>query len=248
MESSKYLCVRNIENKSITVVEVETQAKTIVEIDAESAIMNPTTNILAVRNRENNLQIFCVEPKVKLAEHTMTESVVFWKWISHNTIAIVTPASVFHWCIEFIQEPYKVFDRHERLESASIVDYRVNSTEKWFLLVGMTHGADEGMQRVIQLYNSEKCSTTIIEGHTATFVKFELGSSYTVTLLAIASNTKQGGNFTVEVLENNPKPLPKFERRMASKWMEIIPLLCKEVIDMVLYTSSPRWDICMCMM
>lgn len=32
--------------------------------------------------------------------HIMTEDVVFWKWISINTLALVTENSVFHWSME----------------------------------------------------------------------------------------------------------------------------------------------------
>ena len=32
--------------------------------------------------------------------HTMTEDVTFWKWISVNTVALVTDTAVFHWPME----------------------------------------------------------------------------------------------------------------------------------------------------
>ena len=32
--------------------------------------------------------------------HTMTDDVVFWKWISPNTLALVTETSVYHWSME----------------------------------------------------------------------------------------------------------------------------------------------------
>ena len=30
----------------------------------------------------------------------MSEGIVFWKWISVNTLAIVTEKSVYHWTLE----------------------------------------------------------------------------------------------------------------------------------------------------
>ena len=30
----------------------------------------------------------------------MKEPVIFWKWISSNTIAMVTETSVYHWSLE----------------------------------------------------------------------------------------------------------------------------------------------------
>lgn len=38
--------------------------------------------------------------KSKMKAHIMTEDVVFWKWISINTLALVTENSVYHWSME----------------------------------------------------------------------------------------------------------------------------------------------------
>jgi clathrin heavy chain len=32
--------------------------------------------------------------------HNMTEDVTFWKWISVNTVALVTDGAVYHWSME----------------------------------------------------------------------------------------------------------------------------------------------------
>ena len=46
------------------------------------------------------LQIFNIEMKSKMKAHTMTEDVIFWKWISVNMIGLVTEAAVYHWAME----------------------------------------------------------------------------------------------------------------------------------------------------
>lgn len=46
------------------------------------------------------LQIFNIEMKSKMKAHTMVEDVTFWKWISVNTVALVTDTAVFHWPME----------------------------------------------------------------------------------------------------------------------------------------------------
>jgi clathrin heavy chain len=48
------------------------------------------------------LQIFNIEMKSKMKAHTMVEDVTFWKWISVNTVAMVTDTAVFHWGMEGI--------------------------------------------------------------------------------------------------------------------------------------------------
>lgn len=49
---------------------------------------------------QKTLQIFNIEMKSKMKAHTMTEDVIFWKWISLNTLALVTETSVYHWSME----------------------------------------------------------------------------------------------------------------------------------------------------
>jgi clathrin heavy chain len=68
----------------------------------------------------------------------MNEDVVFWKWISVNTVGIVTETAVFHWSMEGDSQPTKIFDRHASLTGCQIINYRVNSEEKWMLLVGIS--------------------------------------------------------------------------------------------------------------
>ncbi len=46
------------------------------------------------------LQIFNIEMKSKMKAHNMTEDVQFWKWISINTVALVTDNACYHWSME----------------------------------------------------------------------------------------------------------------------------------------------------
>lgn len=68
--------------------------------------------------------------------HTMTEDVVFWKWISLNTLALVTKMSVYHWSMEGDSTPVKMFDRHSSLSDCQIINYRTDPKQQWLLLVG----------------------------------------------------------------------------------------------------------------
>lgn len=75
--------------------------------------------------------------KSKMKAHTMSEDVVFWKWISLNTLALVTETSVFHWSMEGDSTPVKMFDRHSSLNGCQIINYRTDTKQTWLLLVGM---------------------------------------------------------------------------------------------------------------
>lgn len=74
--------------------------------------------------------------KSKMKAHAMTEEVVFWKWISLNTLALVTESSVYHWSMEGDSTPNKIFDRHSSLNGCQIINYRTDAKQQWLLLVG----------------------------------------------------------------------------------------------------------------
>jgi len=68
----------------------------------------------------------------------MNEDVIYWKWISLKTIGIITDRSVYHWSMEGNSNPEKIFDRHQNLNGTQIINYKVNSTEKWALIIGIS--------------------------------------------------------------------------------------------------------------
>ena len=84
------------------------------------------------------LQIFNIEMKSKMKAHTMTDDVTFWKWISLNTVALVTDNAVYHWSMEGDSQPIKVFDRHSSLAGCQIINYRTDAKQKWLLLIGIS--------------------------------------------------------------------------------------------------------------
>lgn len=85
---------------------------------------------------QKTLQIFNIEMKSKMKAHAMPDDVTFWKWISLNTIALVTETSVYHWSMEGDSTPQKVFDRHSSLAGCQIINYRVDAAQNWLLLIG----------------------------------------------------------------------------------------------------------------
>lgn len=76
--------------------------------------------------------------KSKMKAHTMTDDVTFWKWISLNTVALVTDNAVYHWSMEGDSQPVKVFDRHSSLAGCQIINYRTDAKQKWLLLIGIS--------------------------------------------------------------------------------------------------------------
>ena len=101
------------------------------------------------------LQIFNIEMKSKMKAHAMPDDVIFWKWISLNTIALVTDTSVYHWSMEGESTPTKVFDRHSSLAGCQIINYRTDPSQNWLLLIGISAQANR-VVGAMQLYSVER--------------------------------------------------------------------------------------------
>lgn len=79
--------------------------------------MHWTRQIIALKAQSRTLQIFDLGAKAKLKSCTMSEDVVFWKWISEDTLGLVTDTAVFHWNVldPAALQPKKMFDRNSNL-------------------------------------------------------------------------------------------------------------------------------------
>lgn len=124
LESDKYVCVRQANNDTNapaeTVIIDLKDINNIIRrpIRADSAIMHLTEPIIALRAQGKTLQLFNLETKARLQTYTHTEDIMFWRWISQTTLALVSTKSVYHWDVLLDQKgpPRKVFDRQEQLE------------------------------------------------------------------------------------------------------------------------------------
>ena len=213
MESDMYICVRDTQQQLINIIDVPNKIPSTNKVNAESAIMNPKSKVLALRT-SNQLQVYNLDMKSKMREHQMKEEILFWKWISPNTIAIVTETCVYHWSLEGNATPKKMFDRHENLKGATIINYRVDNSNQWLLLVGLARTDTGATKGVMQLFSVEKKVTQAIEGHAAAFCDFKLSPTYTATIICIAANTANGGKlFVMEVPGTKPADAPAFQRK-----------------------------------
>jgi len=138
-------------------------------IQAEAAIMNPESNILALRSG-TTLQIFDLDAKAKLKNHTMPEPVVYWRWTSASNLALVTAGSVYHWGLDGTSAPVKMFDRHASIGANSqIINYQISPDNKWLLLGGISAGAGGVVNGNMQLYSLEKKVSQPLQGHAGAF-------------------------------------------------------------------------------
>jgi len=131
LESDKYICVRETspQNQLLIVDLSQPSAPQRRPISADSAIMNPKSQIIALKAKVegtsgDNLQVFNLGTKQKLKAIQFGESVVFWKWYDDNNLGLVTATSVYHWNIHSDSNPVKIFDRTSNLENTQIISYR----------------------------------------------------------------------------------------------------------------------------
>nr|CAI5862798.1 unnamed protein product [Callosobruchus analis] len=214
MESDKFICVREKvgDTSQVVIIDMADTANPIRRpITAESAIMNPASKVIALK-AQKTLQIFNIEMKSKMKAHTMSEDVIFWKWISPNTLALVTETSVYHWSMEGDSIPQKMFDRHSSLNGCQIINYRTDPKQNWLLLVGIS-AQQSRVVGAMQLYSVERKCSQPIEGHAASFASFKMeGNPESSTLFCFAVRTLQGGKLhIIEVGQSPPgnQPFPK---------------------------------------
>ncbi|XP_019489711.1 PREDICTED: clathrin heavy chain 2, partial [Hipposideros armiger] len=138
------------------------------------------------------LQIFNIEMKSKMKSHTMAEEVIFWKWVSVNTVGLVTETTVYHWSMEGDSQPMKMFDRHASLAGCQMIHYRTDEHQKWLLLIGIS-AQQNRVVGAMQLYSVDRKVSQPIEGHAAAFAEFKSeGNAKPATLFCFAVRSPSG--------------------------------------------------------
>ncbi|KAF2749326.1 clathrin heavy chain [Sporormia fimetaria CBS 119925] len=229
LESDHYVCVRQPadgDSASETIILDLKDLNNIIRrpIKADSAIMHLTEPIIALRAQGRTLQLFNLTTKEKLQGHTHSEDIVYWRWISQTTLALVCQTAVYHW--EAIGSnkaavPVKVFDRQEQLMNSQIINYVVNDDESWMCLVGISAApGGGGIKGNLQLYSRARNISQALEGHAATFGTIRLEGAATDTKLfafAVKSLTGDAKLMIVEIDHNQANPaFPK--RQIPIHW------------------------------
>merc|ERR1719482_2474082 len=168
MESDRHICVRQEppggDKKGTKISIIDLQNPSAIEthgINADSAILNPMTEIIALKAETASgqvLQIFNLKMKVRMKHHTIPDSdkVGFWRWISPSTIALVTNTAVYHWSMEGDSKPQKWFDREASMADAHVLGYRVSEDLKWAVVYGIKKGASGAVEGCMQLHSKDR--------------------------------------------------------------------------------------------
>ncbi|ORY82573.1 putative clathrin heavy chain [Protomyces lactucae-debilis] len=204
LQSDRWVCVRDAESSQLIVIDVHNPSSIMRRnIQADHAIMHPKQNIIALK-AQRQLQIFNLDAKAKLKAHAMHEDVKYWTWVSETVIGMVTPTAVYHWSLTTEDAPKKMFDRSANLQDAQIINYKVNSDEKWFVVVGIK--SDNGrIVGAMQLYNADRGQSQPIEGHAAAFAQVKLEDNPAETkLFSFAVRTETGAKLHIVPIDPNP--------------------------------------------
>ncbi|XP_011948812.1 PREDICTED: clathrin heavy chain 2 isoform X7 [Cercocebus atys] len=165
----------------------------------DSKVSSSKMGIVSVQNDEagKTLQIFNIEMKSKMKAHSMAEEVIFWKWVSVNTVALVTETAVYHWSMEGDSQPMKMFDRHTSLAGCQVIHYRTDEYQKWLLLIGIS-AQQNRVVGAMQLYSVDRKVSQPIEGHAAAFAELKMeGNAKPATLFCFAVRNPTGGKLHI---------------------------------------------------
>ena len=132
LESDHYVCVRqdnpaNPTNPDVIIIDLKNNNDVIKRpIKADSAIMHWSRQVIALKAQSRTLQIFDLAQKQKLKSTTMTEDVAYWKWISQDTLGLVTEGSIYHWNVYDTNQsaPTKAFDKNANLSVGALRRFR----------------------------------------------------------------------------------------------------------------------------
>jgi len=209
LESEKYVCVRESgeSGNSVAIVDLSNIHNMVRRpMSADSAIMNPEENILALK-LQRQLQVFNLETKAKLKSHMSPQDVIYWRWISATVLGIVTTSSVYHWSIEDDAPPQKVFDRHASLADTQIINYRASADGKWMVLIGISSNTvDANAFRIkgsMQLYSKERGVSQPIDGHAAAFAELKTqDANVPYKLFTFAVRTSTGAKLHIVEIDH----------------------------------------------
>ena len=149
--------------------------------------MHPEGKLL-VLHAASAVQIYEIESKEKKADTMLPEAAVFLKWITDQTLGIVTGTAVYHWDLG-ADSPVKKFDRHPTLAQSQIINYKASPDGKWLLLNGIAGGA-EGITGQLQLFSVERNVSQPVPAHAATFATIAADEA---EMFAFADKAGTGG-------------------------------------------------------
>lgn len=206
-ESDHYVTVRESQNgnNSVAIVDLQNENQvTRKNMGGDSAIMHPSQMVISVRANGTIVQIFNLEAKSKLKSFTLDEPVLFWKWLSDDTLGFVTANSLYTSQVfdgDVSRKPAKLTSRHANLNNTQIINFVSNKSMDWFAVVGIIqeNGRIAGK---IQLFSKARGISQAIDGHVAAFSTIVLeGNSQPVQVFVTGNRNATTGTGELRIIE-----------------------------------------------
>ena len=113
--------------------------------------------------------MFNLDTKAKVKHCEVPEAIRFWKWIGEDELGIVGKTNVYHTNINNGTPPTKIFEQEAKFGTCQIMNYGIDSSEKWCYLIGIYQGANNAICCHMQLFFTEKKQQQMLEGFAACF-------------------------------------------------------------------------------
>lgn len=207
-ESDHYVTVRESHDgsNSVSIVDLANGNQvTKKNMGGDSAIMHPNQRVISVRANGTIVQIFNLETKTKLKSFTLTEPIIFWKWLNDETLGLVTSQSVlicnvFDGVVD--ARPTVLTARHANLNNTQIINFVANAKLDWFAVVGILqeNGRIAGK---IQLFSKQRNISQAIDGHVAIFtnILLEGNGSSPVQVFVTGNRNATTGTGELRIIE-----------------------------------------------
>lgn len=116
--------------------------------------------------------IYDIGKKLKLNEIAMNETIEYMKWISADSIVVITVSSVYHLPSALERStPMKMFDRDVMLKKCRIINYHVGEEHTTMIGTTAVNGCVSGN---IQLFSLRKKETMRVQGHAGCFFDIKI--------------------------------------------------------------------------
>ncbi|PGH15681.1 hypothetical protein AJ79_02275 [Helicocarpus griseus UAMH5409] len=221
LESDRAVCIRDAGNSQIVVINPKNPAEARrFNITADSALMHWTKDLIAINNG-GTLQILNLQTNAS-KEVRFGHQIRYWRWISEDTLVLVTPTDVYYWNALESKSPEKQFPLEAKLQLSGkgykhqIINYRITEDKQWAVVVGICQESKaDPVTGALQLYSFQRRIPQMIEGQAATFASIRVeGNPIDTKVFAFVSRPPTGGNGKLHIAEiDNQNPDKKYPKK-----------------------------------
>ncbi|ODH28145.1 hypothetical protein ACO22_04005 [Paracoccidioides brasiliensis] len=226
LESDHFVCVRQQTGNQQQIVVVNPHNPVEVtrrSIPGDNAIMHWNRHVIAVRLATGNLRVINLQNEQVIKDVIFRREILFWKWISERTLALVTGDRIYHWDVfeeksqpieaSTLREPIKKDGEFDESKKWQITHYRTTEDHNWSALVAIQRKEDNSITGKIQLYSRTHQNSQVIEGQAAAFGTIRVeGNPMETKIFTFAVRSATGAKLHIVEIDNQ-NPSKKFPKK-----------------------------------